>query len=107
MSRNSKAKRDAKAKVRSKQQRTSQAHSGHFDTSATARPLDPAAPGQLFRSACNECGSKDLAWMTTGELVDRLPAHKRAPAEEGVDFFGPNTQAWLCGNCSSFGIMST
>lgn len=117
MSRNSKAKRDAKAKVRSKQQRAGQAQLGHFHPSPFASgfggPLDGdlapvgGVPGQLFRSTCDECGSKDLAWMTTGELADRVPAEERARVQEGVELLGPGAQAWLCGSCGNFGIMAS
>jgi hypothetical protein len=112
MSRNSKGKRDAKAKVRSKQQRAGQAQLGDFHAGGFSGPLNgdlaPAGgvPGRLFRSSCDECGSKDLAWMTTRELADRVPADERARVQEGVDFLGPGAQAWLCGSCGNFGIMT-
>lgn len=59
------------------------------------------------RSNCSECGSPDLVWMTPRELVDTVPADQKADAREGLSFFGPDADAWLCQACGHFGILST
>jgi hypothetical protein len=109
--RNSKAKRDAKVKSRGKQQRADRHDSGHLQGALLGSPFDGdmtpsgGVPGSLFRSSCSECGSPNLQWMTTADLRDQVSAELKARVQEGIDFVGPRSQAWLCDDCGNFGIM--
>lgn len=114
MGKNSKARRDAKAKVRRRQDRAEQGGTpprtdGHHHDhgvfgGGAGTPPDPRS--SMFRSSCSECGSADISWMTAGELAEKVPADERARVHEGVEMVGPDADAWLCGSCGNFGLMS-
>ncbi|WP_432498162.1 hypothetical protein [Kineococcus auxinigenes] len=116
MGMNSKAKRDAKAKAKAKQQRAGQQGFGRSSFSAMGDPFgDPfgggfapatGVPGALFRRSCSECGSEELDWMSAGELAQRVREEQKPRVQEGIDFLGAASEAWLCGKCGNFGLMS-
>jgi hypothetical protein len=77
-----------------------------MDGSSFFKDQAPNAMAGAFRSTCSECGSPDLVWMTPRDLLEVVPADKKATVQEGIDFLGADGDAWLCRSGGHFGIMS-
>ena len=108
MGRNSKARRDAKAKVHGRQERGQSAGASNVqvrrDPDLSLRPGEPEAA--IFRRTCTECGAGDLKWMRTPELLERVGDVQRARVLEGIEMLGQDADAWLCPKCGGFGMLS-
>lgn len=65
----------------------------------------------MLRSNCSECSSPRLSWVPARDLPSRVPPAERVEAAEVVAFFhdslGTSCEAWLCRDCSGFGIIQT
>lgn len=59
----------------------------------------------MIRSNCSECSSARLVWLPASRLASRLDPEHRADAMQAVAFFGPDAEAWLCRDCSGFGVL--
>lgn len=59
----------------------------------------------MIRSHCSECSSSRLVWLPVSRLASRLDPEHRADAMQAVQFFGPDADAWLCQECSCFGVL--
>lgn len=108
MGRNSKARRDAKAKAHRRQERGQSAGASNVlvrrDPDLSPRPGEPESA--IFRRTCAECGAGDLNWMRTPELLERVEDAHRARVLEGIDMLGQDADAWLCPKCGGFGMLS-
>lgn len=58
----------------------------------------------MLRSNCTECGSADLAWMDSSELLDTLPDDRKGRLYEAIEMTGPG-ETWTCRKCGNWGLM--
>jgi ubiquitin C-terminal hydrolase len=75
---------------------------------AFGRPI-PSTEFQLWklmRTHCTDCGSSEVVNESFGSVALDLDAEGRAIAEEALDEFGPDADAWRCTRCGAFGIFS-
>jgi len=102
MGQNSKARRDAKAKARTRKQ--------HAIASApSAHAMEWSQAGELrardLRHGCTECQSADLVWMTPGELADQGDDERKAWVTSTLLLVDDDAEAWLCQQCGNYGIL--
>lgn len=68
-------------------------------------PASEDAFNRMARPSCSECDSPDITWMSTDELLRRVPEDEKVRVREGIAFLGAGGRAWLCDACGGFGIM--
>lgn len=59
--------------------------------------------GQIWRTNCTDCGSADLRWEDSNEIVALVPPASRLNVQEGIEN-GFDGQGWVCRRCGCFGL---
>lgn len=59
--------------------------------------------GQIWRTNCTDCGSANLRWEESPDLVALVKPEVRLRVQEGIEN-GYDGRGWVCLACGCFGL---
>lgn len=70
---------------------------------AAASNFEVGELSQIWRAKCTDCGSANLHWTESSEIVALVPPESRLDVQQGISN-GFDGKGWVCKACGCFGL---